>query len=249
MPNSDSKATDDQQKANTLNDICGSVFTQDDNEEEAIGPFTDEHMKKIEVTEEKVMKKLEKLKTTKSPGPDMIHPKVMFEIRESIVKPLTFIFKQSIENSELPQDWRDAHISAIFKKGIKKSPNNYRPVSLTSISCKLLESIVKDDMYDHMKDHKLFSNKQFGFLKGRSTSYQLLTTLEKWTDIMDNSGNIDVIYFDLMKAFDKVPHLKLLSKLTAYGIDSKTTGWVKSFLKNRRQRVKWSKKRSQSGRM
>ena len=88
----------------------------------------------ILITEDQVFKKLEKLKVNKSPGPDGIHPKVLFELKEVITIPLTIRFNQSIKEHCLPQVWKDAHISAILKKGLKRKPNNYRPVSLTSLA-------------------------------------------------------------------------------------------------------------------
>ena len=96
--------------------------------------------------------------------------------------------------------------TAIFKKGEKKKPNNYRPVSLTSIPCKVMESIIRDQIMKHMKRNNLFSNKQFGFLDGRSTVLQLLIVLDKWTRTIDEGESIDCIYCDFKKAFDKVPH-------------------------------------------
>ncbi|MCP3678768.1 MAG: hypothetical protein GY782_00040, partial [Gammaproteobacteria bacterium] len=118
-----------------------------------------------------------------------------------------------------------------------KKINNYRPVSLTSIACKLFESIIKDAIVSHMKKNKLFSKHQFGFLSGRSTTYQLLIVLEKWNEIVDNRGQVDTIYFDYMKAFDSVPHKRLLVKLEAYGIKNKVLNWIKACLCNRRQAV------------
>ena len=138
---------------------------------------------------------------------------------------------------QLPKEWKHANISAIFKKGNRTSPQNYRPVSLTSIVCKILESIIRDSVITHMTDNNLFSPKQFGFLAGRSTVLQLLKVLDIWTKILDQGGIIDVIYCDFMKAFDKVPHKRLLYKLEKYGITENTLGWIESFLNNRTQEV------------
>ena len=94
---------------------------------------------------------------------------------------------------------------ALFKKGDKSDPGNYRPVSLTSIACKMMEKLVRNQIVEHMKRNKLFSKKQFGFISGRSTTLQLLLVLDQWTEILDNGGSIDSVYMDFMKAFDKVP--------------------------------------------
>ena len=96
---------------------------------------------------------------------------------------------------------------ALFKKGDKSNPGKYRPVSLTSIACKVMEKLVKNQIVEHtcMKRNKLFSKKQFGFISGRSTTLQILLVLDQWTEILDNGGSIDSVYMDFMKAFDKVP--------------------------------------------
>ena len=90
---------------------------------------------------------------------------------------------------------------------------------------------------NHMKKHNLFSNKQFGFLDGRSTVLQLLVVLDKWTRIIDEGGTIDCIYCDFKKAFDKVPHQRLLKKVESYGIKGEILGWIRAFLSDRTQQV------------
>ena len=114
-------------------------------------------------------KKLKNLKTNKSPGPDGIHPRLLKELSDTLTMPLTLIFQASVNQKSIPEDWKLATISAIYKKGNKKKAGNYRPVSLTCICCKIIESIIRDQIVSHMKKNKLFSKKQFGFIGGRST--------------------------------------------------------------------------------
>ena len=133
--------------------------------------------------------------------------------------------------------WKHAKVTAIYKKGPKTKPQNYRPVSLTCILCKVLESIIRDHITNHMKENNLFSDKQFGFITGRSTTLQLLHVLNKWTEILDQGGSLDTIYCDFMKAFDKVPHRRLIHKISKYGIKGNILGWIDSFLSNRTQLV------------
>ena len=147
--------------------------------------------------------KLKKLKTFKSPGPDGLHPRVLHELANSISTPLSIIFNTSLTTSVLPTDWKTANVSAIHKKGKKNQAQNYRPISLTSIAGKILEQIIRDTVTEHMKDNDLLSDKQFGFIKGRSTVLQLLK--DSWTETLENGGCIDVVYCDFMKVFDKVP--------------------------------------------
>ena len=97
-------------------------------------------------------------------------------------------------------------------------PKNYRPVSLTNVLCKTLESIIRDSIIEHMEKNNLFSDKQFGFITGRSTVLQLLHVLNIWIEILDQGGDLEVVYCDFMKAFDKVPHRRLIHKIEKYGI-------------------------------
>ena len=124
-----------------------------------------------------------------------------------------------------------------LKKGVKPQPLNYRPVSLTSVVCKIMESIIRDNIITHMKENNLFSDQQFGFIMGRSTTLQLLHVLDIWTEILDQGGTLDVIYCDFMKAFDKVPHRRLVHKIEKYGITGNILGWTKAFLSGRTQCV------------
>jgi len=89
----------------------------------------------------------------------------------------------------------------------------------TSVVCKLMESVIRDSVTTRFKLNHLFSNKQFGFIKGRSTSLQLSKILDKWTELLENGGQIYVIYTDFEKAFDKIPHKRLISKLFSYGLN------------------------------
>ena len=93
-----------------------------------------------------------------------------------------------------------------------------------------MESIIKDVVMTYLLENNLFSNCQFGFVSGRSVQLQLLSLLNHWTDILDSGHTIDVIYLDFKKAFDSVPHMRLLSKLHSYGFRDPLLGWLKSFL-------------------
>jgi hypothetical protein len=115
---------------------------------------------------------------------------------------LSIIYNTSITSGTIPEEWKCAIVTALFKKGDRKVAGNYRPISLTCIICKVLESIVRENIVNHMKQNKLLSKKkQFGFISGRSTVVQLVQVLDKWTEILDMGGCIDVIYCDFMKAF------------------------------------------------
>jgi hypothetical protein len=198
-------------------------------------PFSQEEIKKL----------LLGLNTTKSPGPDKAHPKVLYELANVIDKPLFIIFKKSFETGIVPENWKVAIITALFKKGDKKLASNYRPVSLTSILCKLLEKLIRKRIIEHMDKFNLFSDKQFGFMGGRSTSLQLLKVLDKWTNVLDEGGVLNAVYMDFMKAFDKVPHTRLLVKMKAYGLSEKMCIWAQDILSDRKQCVQVNGMKSQ----
>ena len=187
---------------------------------------------------ENIKVKLKHLNVNKSPGPDNIHPRILSEASEILALPLQILFETSFKQQELPLDWKSANISTIFKKGSKLDISNYRPISLTCICCKLMESIIRDEIFSFLMENNLLSETQFGFIKGRSTVLQLLKVLDEWTASLQSGGQIDVIYTDFEKAFDKVPHKRLLSKLKSYKINGNIIKWIESFLLSRKQRVK-----------
>ena len=100
-----------------------------------------------------------------------------------------------------------------------------------------MESIVRDVLIDHLTRNELLAKCQHGFISGRSCSTQLLSVLEIWTKMLDEENNIDAVYLDFRKAFDTVPHRRLLIKLGNYGVDGKIAGWIQNFLEDRRQCV------------
>ena len=147
------------------------------------------------------------------------------------------IFKKSIDTGKIPCEWKYANITALYKKGDKKYADNYRPVSLTSVVCKVLESIIRENIVEHMRSNKLFSAKQFGFIWGRSTVLQSIRVIENWTEILDEGECIDVAYCDFMKAFDKVCHKRLEHKLKLYNIGTMFSKWIELFLDSLKQKV------------
>ena len=148
---------------------------------------------------------------------------------------LSVLFNKSISNGILPDDWKTAEITAIFKKGDRTDTNNFRPVSLTCILCKVLESFIRDILQRHMEENKLYTKCQHGFRKGKSCTTQLLEVINDFTNYMDDGTPFDTIYLDFKKAFDSVHHSRLLVKLRSYGIGGKLYQWIKSFLSDRSQ--------------
>ena len=161
---------DDQQGAELLNDYFSSVFTKENTEnvpqpDQKFKGTENEKLLNLDITEYDVLNKLAKIKVDKSPGVDGIHPKLLFELRHELAKPIAELFTKSLSQGDVPRDWRDASITALFKKGNRSDPGNYRPVSLTSILCKIMESIIKDKIVEHLQKFKLLSESQHGFMK------------------------------------------------------------------------------------
>jgi hypothetical protein len=163
------KISSDQDKAQALNDYFCSVFTQEDLSNITSLRDTDlpiPGLDDITIHKEMVLKKLHKLNPSKSPGPEGFHPRILKELYLEVSGPLASIMGKSLYEGKLPREWKDAHVSPIFKKGKKTDPGNYRPVSLTSVVCKCMESILRDAIMTHMSDNRILSNCQHGFIPG-----------------------------------------------------------------------------------
>ena len=182
-------------------------------------------------------KRLKSLQVSKSPGPDCIHPKILKECAEELAYPFKLLFDATLIAGKIPSKWKRAEVKPIFKKGKKTEPGNYRPVSLTSVVCKIFESFVRDALCSHLINNDLLSSDQFGFCKGRSCVTQLISTLYDWFEYLGQNIPVDAIYLDFRKAFDTVPHKRLLSKLQGYGIQSNLLNWIGDFLSDRTQYV------------
>jgi hypothetical protein len=231
-------AITDMEKAEMLNSFFSSVQTRENTEviPNLKPKKPTQEIGQLVVTEDRVQKELMKLNPNKSPGPDRLHPRLLKEAALQLTRPITAIYNKSLEEGIVPTQWTEGEITPIFKKGDKSKPSNYRPVSLTSVLCKVLEQIIRDHLMSHMAVH--ITECQHGFLTGRSCATQLLETLNIWTKLLDEKGTtMDVIYLDFAKAFDTVPHKRLLNKLEAYGVNGRILKWIANFLQNRRQRV------------
>jgi len=236
----DDETSNDTEKATVLGKFFSSVFVREPplNRSATRKQFEIHEALSIEVDEDKVRKKLLSLNVSKSSGPDKMHPRIFKELADCLTKPLFIIFDHSLKIGRLPHRWKEATITAVYKnKGNKQHADNYRPISLTSIACKMMETIIREPLLQYLNANALLSNKQFGFRNGRSTILQLLHVVDRWTKVLDNGGMTDVVYFDFQKAFDTVPHERLIEKLREYQLNDTVLNWIKDFLSNRTQRV------------
>ena len=130
-------------------------------------------------TPEMVVKKIEEMKDNKSPGVDGIPPKLLMETVGQISIPLARVFNLSLKEGVVPFEWKEANIIRLFKKDLRNKSDNYRPVSLKSVICKLLERLIKDHMVEFLVRHKLLNSSQHGFLKARSCLTNMLFFFKK----------------------------------------------------------------------
>ena len=228
--------------AEELNVHFSSVFTREDTSslpvpETKFNGSEEEKLGQLVVTPEVVASKTNNMKENKSPGEDGLSPKILKESVEQISKPLAHVFNMSLQEGIVPVEWKEANIIPLLKKGSRNKSVNYRPVSLTSVICKLLETIIRDHMMDFLVKHKLINTSQHGFLKARSCLTNLLCFFEEITKWVDDGSPVDVIYLDFQKAFDKVPHQRLILKLKSHGMGNSIMNWIEQWLTDRRQRV------------
>ena len=230
---------DSKGKANCFNNQFSSVFTTEDiSTLPNLGESTVPPMEDIKITCSGVLKLLQDLNTRKATGPESISAHVLKTYATEIAPVLTFIFQQSISSGYVPTDWRLANITPIFKKGDKSTPSNYsRPVSITSICSKLIEDIIFSNVMDHYENNNVLVDVQHGFRPGRSCETQLLITAQDLSKSLDNKEQVDAVVLDFSKAFDRVPHSRLMLKFQHYGINGCLLDWINNFLTNRSQRV------------
>ena len=167
----------------------------------------------------------------------MIPARLLKESVDDLAPILALILNKSVQSGTVPDDWKTANVSAVFKKGQRYDPANYRPVSLTCLCCKMLEHIIVSNVINHVDTNNIIKDCQHGFQARRSCETQLVTLLHDLASTLDKGTQTDMVVLDFSNAFDGVPHGRLLRKLHHYGIQGNTYLWISSFLPNRTQRV------------
>ena len=184
-----------------------------------------------------VLQYIKALKRNGSPGPENIHPIFIRKCSTNLAYPLLLLFKLSISEGKLPSAWKHALITPLYKGGLHSDPSNYRPISITSNIGKILERIVTDYMMQYCLNNNIISKDQYGFVPGKSTCHQLVFVYDQIISWYDEGCVIDVVYFDLQKAFDSIPHVILIEKLECLGFGGEFLRWVQDFLNERSMSV------------
>ncbi|KAJ3659737.1 hypothetical protein Zmor_011411 [Zophobas morio] len=221
------------ESAEILAEFFASTYTNEDSQNLPNSPPTSSYLDTIEINEAIVYCELLNLSEHSAPGPDNICGSFLKKYALQLAKPLAHIMSQSLLSTSLPSDWLKSSVTPIFKKGDKTDRKNYRPISLTAVCCKLMERILCKRIIHFAIHEGIVPDEQHGFLPGRSTETCLLYCLDKWTKAIDRGDSVDIVYIDFQKAFDKVPHRRLIHKLRELGIKGNLLKWISAFLSER----------------
>ena len=187
---------------------------------------------------------ISEISSTAAAGPDRFPALLLKECKSALSVPLHLIWRKSLDTGQIPQILKTAHIIPVYKGDCRGTPKNYRPVALTSHLIKVFEKVIRKKMVQYMESYQLFNPSQHGFRFGRSCLSQLLTHYDRILELLEAGGNVDVVYLDFAKAFDKVDFGITLNKLNSMGISGKIGHWIHSFLTNRTQTVLVNRNRS-----
>ena len=189
------------------------------------------------ITDQDIMAAIGDIKRSSAAGPDGIPAVLLKECAQSLVTPIRLLWQLSLKKGIIPNFYKKSHVHPLFKKGDRARAENYRPVSMTSHIIKVCERVLRKIMVNYLENNKILSHNQHGFRSGRSTLTQLLAHCDDICDGLRNDLDTDSIYLDYSKAFDKVDHNLLLSKLQKYKFHPMLIKWLKSFLTDRSQEV------------
>lgn len=195
-------------------------------------------MEQLIIDPNNVKKLLSNLNQNKAMGPDNLHPKLLKFLAENsdFVNALTVLLNKCVEQECMPDIWKNAVVIPLHKKGSVHMPENYRPVSLTCILCKLYETLLRQHILSYVTD--IITDKQHGFSMGKSCLSNLLETLDVANEYIAEGNCVDILYFDFSKAFDTVSHYRLLVKLEAMGFSQNILNILQNFLSDRYMEVR-----------
>jgi hypothetical protein len=238
LKSNDKLVSDSKEKGEILIQKLISIFTID--KSTAIPQTTkhiDESIPKLTIRENGVEKLPQDINPSRASGPDGIPNRILKACVIQIAPILTVIFQTSIDTGTLPEDWLNANISCAYKKGDKHAAESYRQVAQTSVPCKPLQHILCKHIMKHLERHRILTSLNHCFGSGYTWETQLLVTLQEFMKTYDAGVQTDVAILDFSKAFDTVPHKKLLSKMDSYGIRGPINNWLNMFLTHRKMQA------------
>ena len=177
------------------------------------------------------------MKENVASGPDGISSVVLRNCAPSIHCHLCSLFNLSLSQGKVPDDWKNSNVTPIFKSGDESLAQNYRPISLLSLSSKVLKRLVHVYLTEHVMENNLLSRKQFGFRSGSSTQEAILSATRNWHDCLEEGASVVCVFLDLSKAFDSLPHSLVLESLQRVGVCGSLYNWFEDYLSHRKQKV------------
>lgn len=179
-----------------------------------------------------------KLKNKMTSGPDGIPSFIIKDCINVFVNPMHILFNLALKTAIFPNRWKEAKVTPIFKSGDKSNIINYRSISILSNFSKLFEIVLYNRIYPSVRN--LISQSQHGFMRHRSTVTNLAVLSQYVSNIVDNRGQVDVVYTDFSKAFDRIDHSILIEKLGQFGFNDPMKRFLKSYLQERQQYVSYN---------
>ena len=243
MDNSNNLESGPQKMAEILSEQYKSVFSEPMNTHPITHPNPEfmstgrGSLYDIEFTKEDLIDAIDDIPLNAAAGPDRFPAILLKKCKNALVTPLYMVWRKSLDESTVPSFEKHANITPIHKGGSRATPKNYRPIALTSHLIKIFEKVIRKYIVAYIEENSLFNDSQHGFRSGRSCLSQLLAHYDLITSLLESGHNVDVVYLDFAKAFDKVDFNITLSKLHSLGITGKLHEWIHNFLTPRTQSV------------
>lgn len=202
-----------------------------------VDDINENELQLVELSEDNIYKALRKLKNKFTTGPDGIPSFLVRDCANIFAKPLCILFNISLKSNTFPDLWKCSKIIPVYKKDSRTDITNYRPITIINNFSKAFELALYQEFYVHVNE-QICAN-QHGFVAGRSTVSNLVCVTQFISEVLDDNGQVDVIYTDFSKAFDRLDHGILLRKLSDFGFNRNLVNFIFSYLKNRKQCVQY----------
>ena len=246
LKDGDTLITSPQDICDCLSTHLSSVYTTPDPNQKIHDPVSffdlnnrnSPSLQDIDFTEDMIESAIATLKPNSAAGPDHISALLLKTCKKELKKPIFILWRQSLSFNDIASIFKHAITCPVLKPNSESYlPKSYRPISLTSHLIKIFEKIVREAIVKHLLENNLLPPNQHGFIQGRSTTSQLINQTEMLIRFLESGSEIDTIYLDFAKAFDKVDHFILCNKLKEKGIGGRVGAWLHNFLSDRTLQV------------